>query len=88
MDILYSDCLEKMGILREHLERTSRPLYGFTGNSVIPLGMIRLPVTVGDNPRQTTTMANFVVIKGGSQYNAVIGRSAFQALKLTTSIYH
>ncbi|XP_024019232.1 uncharacterized protein LOC112090951 [Morus notabilis] len=36
VDLLYSDCLEKMGIQKEQLEKTSRPLYGFTGDSVIP----------------------------------------------------
>ncbi|XP_024023058.1 uncharacterized protein LOC112092091 [Morus notabilis] len=35
VDLLYSDCLEKMGIQKEQLEKTSRPLYGFTGDSVI-----------------------------------------------------
>ncbi|XP_024027358.1 uncharacterized protein LOC112093363 [Morus notabilis] len=74
VDLLYSDCLEKMGIHKGWLERTSRPLYGFTGDSVIPQGTIRLLITAGEKPRQATTMANFVVIKGGSQYNAVIGR--------------
>ncbi|XP_024019521.1 uncharacterized protein LOC112091039 [Morus notabilis] len=88
VEILYSDCLEKMGIPGEQLEKTSRPLYGFTRDSVIPQGTIRLPMTVGKKPRQTTTMINFVVIKGGSQYNAVIGRPTFQALRAITFIYH
>ncbi|XP_024026658.1 uncharacterized protein LOC112093092 [Morus notabilis] len=77
-----------MGIHEGQLERTTRPLYGFTGDSVIPQGTIRLPITAGEKPRQTTTMANFVVIKGGSQYNAVIGKPTLQALKAITSIYH
>ncbi|XP_024020099.1 uncharacterized protein LOC112091242 [Morus notabilis] len=51
MDLLYSDCLEKMGIQKEQLEKTSRPLYGFTGDSVIPQGTIRLPITAGEKPR-------------------------------------
>ncbi|XP_024024878.1 uncharacterized protein LOC112092580 [Morus notabilis] len=33
-------------------------------------------------------MANFVVIKGGSQYNAITGRPTLQALRAITSIYH
>ncbi|XP_024028425.1 uncharacterized protein LOC112093706 [Morus notabilis] len=77
-----------MGIPKEQLEKTSRPLYSFTGDSVIPQGAIRLPITAGKKPRQATIMANFVVIKGGSQYNAVIGRPTLQALRATTSIYH
>ena len=88
VDLLYSDCLDKMGIPKEQLERTTRPLYGFTGDSIIPQGTIRLPITAREKPRQATTMANFVVIKGGSQYNAVIGRPTLQALRAVTSIYH
>ncbi|XP_024023265.1 uncharacterized protein LOC112092146 [Morus notabilis] len=64
VDLLYSDCLKKMGISKEQLEKTSRPLYDFTGDSVIPQGTIRLPITAGEKPRQATTMANFVVIRG------------------------
>lgn len=81
VDILYSDYLEKMGIPKEQLKRTSQPLYGFTGDSIIPQGTIRLPITVGEKPRQTTMMVNFMVIKGGSQYNAVIERLTLQVVK-------
>ncbi|XP_024025968.1 uncharacterized protein LOC112092910 [Morus notabilis] len=88
VDLLYSDCLEKMGIQKEQLEKTSRPLYGFTGDFVIPQGTIRLPITAGEKPRQATTMANFMVRKGGSQYNAVVGRPTLQALRVITSVYH
>ncbi|XP_024023383.1 uncharacterized protein LOC112092184 [Morus notabilis] len=77
-----------MGIPKEQLEKTTRPLFGFTGDLVIPQGTIRLPITVGERPRQATTVANFVVIKGGSQYNAVIGRPTLQALRAITSVYH
>ncbi|XP_024029455.1 uncharacterized protein LOC112093974 [Morus notabilis] len=88
IDLLYSDCLEKMGIPKEQLERTSRPLYGFIGDSVIPRGTIRLPITAGEKPRQATIMANFMVIKGGSQYNVVIRRPTLQVLRAITSIYN
>lgn len=60
VDILYSDCLAKMGIPKEHLEKTVRLLYRFMGDSVTPQGMIKLPVTAGDKPRQATVMVNFV----------------------------
>ncbi|EXB53022.1 hypothetical protein L484_018906 [Morus notabilis] len=77
-----------MGLPKKQLEKTSRPLYGFTRDSVIPRGTIQLPITAGEKPRHATTMANFMVIKGGSQYNAVIGRPTIQALRAITSIYH
>ncbi|XP_024020400.1 uncharacterized protein LOC112091317 [Morus notabilis] len=88
VDLLYSDCFEKMGIQKEQLEKTSRPLCGFTRDSVIPQGTIWSPIITGEKPRQATTMANFVVIKGGSQYNAMIGRPTLQALRAITSVYH
>ncbi|XP_024030686.1 uncharacterized protein LOC112094319 [Morus notabilis] len=50
VDLLYSDCLKKMGIQNEQLEKTSRPLYGFTGDSVILQGTIRLPITTREKP--------------------------------------
>ncbi|XP_024021222.1 uncharacterized protein LOC112091535 [Morus notabilis] len=48
VDILYSDFLDKMGIPRARLQNRAQPLYGFTGDSVIPKGAIELPMTIGD----------------------------------------
>lgn len=45
VNLLYTNCVEKMEILKEQLEKTSWPLYGFTGDSV--QGTIRLPITTG-----------------------------------------
>lgn len=65
VDILYSDCLENMGIPKEQLKKTSKPLNGFTGDSVILQGTIMMPIIAGEKPRQTTVMVSFVVIEGG-----------------------
>ena len=48
VDILYADCLDKMGIPHSRLQNSAQPLYGFTGDSVIPEGAIELPMTIGD----------------------------------------
>lgn len=50
VDILYSDCLTMMGVPKEQMEKTTRPLYGFTGNLIIPQGMIKFPVTAERSP--------------------------------------
>ncbi|XP_024028774.1 uncharacterized protein LOC112093806 [Morus notabilis] len=88
VDILYVDCLDKMGILRSRLQNSAQPLYGLTGDSVIPEGAIKLPMTIGDRPHTSTVMSKFLVVKGGDQYNAVIGRPTLRALRAVTSIYH
>lgn len=35
-----------------------------------------------------TVLSKFLVMKGGDQYNAVIGRPTLRALKVITSKYH
>lgn len=70
------------------MEKTTRTLYGFTGDSFIPQGTIKLPNTAGEKYRHATVMVNFVVIKKASQYNVVIGRMTLRALKVVTSTYH
>ncbi|XP_024027557.1 uncharacterized protein LOC112093420 [Morus notabilis] len=88
VDILYSGCLDKMGISQARLQNSAQPLYGFTGDSVIREGAIKLPMTIGDRPHTSTVMSKFLVVKGGDQNNAVIGHPTLRALKAVTSIYH
>ena len=59
----------------------------YRGYSIIPEGMIKLPLNVGDQP-YTSTVMNFLVVKEGSQFNVVIERPALRALRAITSIYH
>ncbi|XP_024026591.1 uncharacterized protein LOC112093080 [Morus notabilis] len=65
-----------MGIQKEQLEKTSRPLYGFTGDSVIPQGTIRLPITAGEKPRQVKfPTPNGVGEMKSNQYEARVAYS-------------
>ena len=52
------------------------------------MGVITLPLTVGEYPRESYVMADFLVIDQPSPFNAVLGRPALKALKAITSIYH
>ena len=51
-------------------------------------GSIELAVSFGEESMRTTTMSNFMMVKGRSYYNAIIGRPTFVAMKAVTSIYH
>ena len=53
-----------------------------------PLGTIELALTMGEQPKQTTVMANFVVVECTSAFNAVLGRPSLRELKAITSVYH
>ena len=64
------------------------PLYGFTGDSVIPKGTIMLAVTLGEPPRMETVMIEFLIVKCPSTFNEVLGIPLLKALKAITSIHY
>ena len=49
-DILYYPAFQQMRIEKEQLIPTNAPLEGFGGTRVYPLGVVTLPVTIGDYP--------------------------------------
>ena len=51
MDILYFKAFERMGLKVNDFNLSPNPVYGFTGDSVVPLGVISLPMTLGEYPR-------------------------------------
>jgi len=58
------------------------------GTKVSPLGVVTLPVTVGDYPQQITKDVTFLVVDYSSTYNAILGRLTFNSWKVVTSTYH
>ena len=62
IDILYLDVYKRMGLDEHDLSPTTSPLYGFTGDHVIPRGTIKLVVTVKEHSRVSMVMTNFLVI--------------------------
>ena len=49
-DILYYPMFQQIRIERERLVPTNAPLVGFGGTKVYPLGVVTLPMTIGDYP--------------------------------------
>ena len=54
----------------ENLDRYDSPLIGFDGRMVVPRGMIRLPIQVGD----VEVQVNFIVVEAFSPYKAILAR--------------
>ena len=88
VDILYFQAFERMGLKVNDLKPSPNPVYGFIGDSVIPLEMISLPMTLGEYPRQSCVMADFLVIDQPSAFNAVLGRPSLRELRAVTNIHH
>ena len=45
-------------------------------------------VTLGEAPKQAVARLEFVIIRGSSAYNAILGRPLLAQMKVASSIYH
>ncbi|KAM6589813.1 hypothetical protein CsatA_012418 [Cannabis sativa] len=62
-------------------------LTGFNGTTLIPMGKVRLPVTLFlDTPQRTFKYCTFVVVDCPTAYNAILGRPALVDFGAVTSI--
>ena len=68
--IMYPDLYQGLNLRPEDLDKYDSLLMGFYGRMVVPRGMIRLPVQVGDMEVQV----NFIVIKTFSSYTTILAR--------------
>ena len=87
-DIIFASAFDKMGIGREKLEPVSTHLRGFSGEKVLPLGLIQLVLTLVEPPCQATTTARFLIVDAPSAYNMLLGRPSLNAIKAIPSAYH
>ncbi|PON70461.1 hypothetical protein PanWU01x14_081300, partial [Parasponia andersonii] len=69
VDILYFDASKKMGLNESDLKPAATPFYGFTGDSLMPMGMIELMVSIGTFPRVSSIMTQFLVVDCPSAFN-------------------
>nr|GFC39877.1 reverse transcriptase domain-containing protein [Tanacetum cinerariifolium] len=63
-------------------------LTGFSGETIWPLGQLRLQVIIGDATHSTKAWMNFMVVKSMSPYNGIIGRPGLKAIQAVPSTVH
>nr|GEV62431.1 reverse transcriptase domain-containing protein [Tanacetum cinerariifolium] len=97
---MYIDGGSSMEILYEHYFNRLRPeiknqmvsattsLTGFSGETIWPLGQLKLLVTIGYATHSTKAWMNFMVVKSMSPYNGIIGRPGFKAIQAVPSTVH
>ncbi|KAL2498259.1 Uncharacterized protein Adt_23809 [Abeliophyllum distichum] len=61
VNVIFTSTYEQMNI-DVPLEPSTEPLYGFTGDCVTPKGIIRLAVTMGEEPLAAHTFMEFLVV--------------------------
>jgi len=82
--IMYPDLYKGLNLKPEDLERYDSPLVGFDGRTIIPRGMIKLPVQAGDEEVQF----NFVMVEAYSPYTAILVRPWLHAMGAVSSTLH
>ena len=83
-EIMYPDLYKGLDLMPEDLEKHDSPLVKFGGRTVIPCGMIQLPVQAGDEDVQV----NFIVVEAYSPYIAILARPWLYAMGEVSSTLH
>ena len=69
-EIMYLDLYKGLNLEPEDLVSYDSPLVGFDGNTVIPKGLIKLPVQAG----LEVVDVDFIVVDAYSPYTAILAR--------------
>ena len=88
VDILFYEAFIRMGYNDTHLTPSNMPVYGFNGIETKVEGVIRLPMTMGQELYEVTQFLNFLVVKAETSYNAILGRTGINAFQAVASTYH
>ena len=87
-DIMALEAFDEMGLNRGDMRCVDTWLSGFAGGCVSPMGVINLPVTLGEGEQQATRMAEFLVMNTRRAYNVILGRPSLYKFKAIVSVYH
>ncbi|GJR60641.1 reverse transcriptase domain-containing protein [Tanacetum coccineum] len=63
-------------------------LTGFNGETIWPLGQLRLLITIGDADHFTKAWMNFMIVRSLSPYNGIIGRPGIREIQAVPSTAH
>ncbi|RRT64511.1 hypothetical protein B296_00025020 [Ensete ventricosum] len=78
----------KLRLTTADLSSMSYTLIGFTRDSIAPLEIIVLPVTLRQEPRSKTLMVTFRVVGLPITYNIILERLTLNMLRAIASTYH
>ncbi|GKE84823.1 hypothetical protein Tco_1558565, partial [Tanacetum coccineum] len=63
-------------------------LAGFGGETIWPLGQLRLLITIRDVDHSTKAWLNFMIVRSLSPYNGIIGRPGIREIQAVPSTAH
>ena len=88
LTILSYDAYQNMGLQDKDLLSTSSHVYGFTGDVARVKGMVKLPITLGEEPQIATQIHEFTLVDHNVGYNVIIGIPIMKGMRMVLSIYH
>nr|GEU70378.1 hypothetical protein [Tanacetum cinerariifolium] len=89
MEILYEHCFNRLWPeVKNQMVPTTTSLTGFSGETIWPMGQLRLLVTIGDADHSTRAWMNFMIIRSLSPYNGIIGRHEIKEIQAVPSTAH
>nr|GEU31701.1 reverse transcriptase domain-containing protein [Tanacetum cinerariifolium] len=89
MKILYEHCFNWLQPeIKSQMVPATTSLTGFCGETIWPLGQLRLLVIIGDANYSTSAWMNFMIVRSLSPYNGIIGRPGIRAIQAVPSTVH
>jgi hypothetical protein len=83
-EIMYDSLFKGLGLEHKDLDRKVDPLYGFSGESVMPVGRVTVKVHAGT----VSSPTEFWVLNSYSPYNAILGRPWLHKMRAVPSTLH
>ncbi|GJS83582.1 reverse transcriptase domain-containing protein [Tanacetum coccineum] len=88
-EVLYEHCFNQLRPeIKSQMVPATTSLTGFSGETIWPLGQLRLLVTIGDADHCTRAWMNFMIVRSMSPYNGIIGRSGIREIQAVPSTTH
>nr|GEV15142.1 reverse transcriptase domain-containing protein [Tanacetum cinerariifolium] len=88
-EVLYEHCFNRLRPeVKNQMVSATTSLTGFSGETIWPLGQLRLLVTIGDADHSTRAWMNFMIVRSLSSYNGIIRRPEIKQIQAVPSTAH
>ncbi|GJU17867.1 hypothetical protein Tco_1145833 [Tanacetum coccineum] len=88
-EVLYEHCFNQLRPeIKNQMVRATTSLTGFSGETIWPLGQLRILVTIGDADHSAKAWMNFMIMRSLSPYNGIIVRLRIQEIQAVPSTAH
>ncbi|GJU76769.1 reverse transcriptase domain-containing protein [Tanacetum coccineum] len=89
LEVLYEHCFNRLRPeIKSQMVPATTSLTGFSGETIWPLGQLRLLVTIGDAKHFTKAWMNFMIVRLPSPYNGIIRRPGIREIQAVPSTAH